>query len=319
MSKRDEIVDGSDPEQLKKNFGIVYTCNMGWVDIGHAGPGAADRLWALIRNEIGDISPDGQWFRVPFEECMGRKKFGVWYAWACEGDDFGVRYGLSNAQKESVALAIFLRVSRNFEAMQGTWPQNMISTSAASSFSAEDLVSDLMGFYRVVRPGPDYVGMANPVAKKDAQLVWDTWGAIGSYKNRQLTPILFPCGACSNSPKTVTKTTLPAYLTAIEPAKPGILYRRWADIMTPRVDEPTLPIPGQSRTVTVQPGDSLSKIAQREYSDMFLWPIIYDAHRSIVRDNPNLIRPGQVLKLPDIKKFSKVELTAARSRGHNWR
>ena len=89
--------------------------------------------------------------------------------------------------------------------------------------------------------------------------------------------------------------------------------------MTPRVDEPTLPIPGQSRTVTVQPGDSLSKIAQREYSDMFLWPIIYDAHRSIVRDNPNLIRPGQVLKLPDIKKFSKVELTAARSRGHNWR
>jgi hypothetical protein len=314
MSKRSEIVDGSVAE--KTDFGIVYTCDAGWVDVGHAGPGAATQLWALIRSERGEMSPDGLWFRVPFQECMGRKKWGMWYVWACEGEDFGVRYGLSISQKESVALGIFLRVSRNFEAMQGTWPQSMIPSSAASSFSAEDLISDLIGFYRVVRPGPSYVKMAGPVSKADAERVWDTWGAAGSYKNRELKPILFPCSSCQNSPKTVTKGALLVYLTQIQPAKPGILYRRWSDIMMPRVEGPVPPIP---RTATVQPGDSLSKIAQQQYGDMFLWPIIYDANRPTIGNNPNLICPGQVLTLPDLKHFSSSQLAAVRRRGHNWR
>ncbi len=313
MSKRDQIVDGSDPEQVKKNFGIVYTCNMGWVDIGHAGPGSVEPLWALIRNEIGEKSPDGKWFRVPFEECMGKKKYGYWVGWKCEGDEFGVRYGLSNAQKESVALGIYLRVSRKFERMQGN---SFWSNFMDSGFSAEDLPSDLIGFYRVVRPGPDYVGMANPVSKAAAEQVWDTWGKPGSNKNRSINPILFPCSACANSPKNVTKGTLPVYLTGITPAKPGPLYQPWSKIV---VEGPHLPIPDKSQLATVQTGDSLSKIAQREYGDMFLWPIIYDANRSTVGNDHNLIRPGQVLKLPDIKRFSPAQLAAARRRGQNWR
>ena len=44
-------------------------------------------------------------------------------------------------------------------------------------------------------------------------------------------------------------------------------------------------------------GDSLSKIAQRVYGDAQAWRRIYDANRDII-DDPDLIHPGQVLKVP---------------------
>jgi nucleoid-associated protein YgaU len=48
---------------------------------------------------------------------------------------------------------------------------------------------------------------------------------------------------------------------------------------------------------TVVAGDSLSKIAQREYGDAGAWRRIYDANRDIVKD-PDLIHPGQQLRIP---------------------
>ncbi|HSL71841.1 MAG TPA: LysM peptidoglycan-binding domain-containing protein [Longimicrobiales bacterium] len=60
----------------------------------------------------------------------------------------------------------------------------------------------------------------------------------------------------------------------------------------------TAPPPSQDRrTVTVQAGDSLSKIAKRELGDANKWHAIYDANRDQIKD-PDLIHPGQVLKLP---------------------
>jgi nucleoid-associated protein YgaU len=52
------------------------------------------------------------------------------------------------------------------------------------------------------------------------------------------------------------------------------------------------------RTYTVVKGDSLSKIAQRFYGDANRWRQIYDANRDAIRD-PDLIHPGQVLKIPN--------------------
>ncbi len=52
------------------------------------------------------------------------------------------------------------------------------------------------------------------------------------------------------------------------------------------------------RTYTVQPGDSLSKIAQREYGDAAQWKQIFEANRATI-SNPDLIHPGQVLTLPN--------------------
>ena len=54
---------------------------------------------------------------------------------------------------------------------------------------------------------------------------------------------------------------------------------------------------GGSRTYTVVAGDSLSKIAKREYGDASKWHRIYEANRDKIQ-NPDLIHPGQVLNLP---------------------
>jgi nucleoid-associated protein YgaU len=61
----------------------------------------------------------------------------------------------------------------------------------------------------------------------------------------------------------------------------------------------TAPSPSvtSERTYTVQKGDSLSKIAKREYGDAQQWRRIFEANRNLI-DNPDLIYPGQVLRLP---------------------
>jgi nucleoid-associated protein YgaU len=53
----------------------------------------------------------------------------------------------------------------------------------------------------------------------------------------------------------------------------------------------------QQRTITVKAGDSLSKIAKREYGDADKWHAIFEANRDKIK-NPDLIHPGQVLTLP---------------------
>lgn len=60
---------------------------------------------------------------------------------------------------------------------------------------------------------------------------------------------------------------------------------------------PKDPVGGGAATVTVQSGDSLSAIAQRALGDAGRWSEIFEANRDQL-DNPNMIFPGQVLKLP---------------------
>ena len=58
---------------------------------------------------------------------------------------------------------------------------------------------------------------------------------------------------------------------------------------------------GSSSTATkiyeVKSGDSLSKIAKKEYGDANAWPKIFEANKDILKD-PNKIFPGQKLKIP---------------------
>jgi nucleoid-associated protein YgaU len=53
-----------------------------------------------------------------------------------------------------------------------------------------------------------------------------------------------------------------------------------------------------SRTYVVVAGDTLSKIAKREYGDFNKWERIYQANRAII-DKPARIQPGQVLTIPE--------------------
>lgn len=55
--------------------------------------------------------------------------------------------------------------------------------------------------------------------------------------------------------------------------------------------------PAAPATYTVASGDSLSKIAKKVLGNANRWREIFDANRDQI-DNPDLIQPGQVLKLP---------------------
>ncbi len=58
-----------------------------------------------------------------------------------------------------------------------------------------------------------------------------------------------------------------------------------------------LPSVAPPRTYIVQPGDTLSGIAQQQLGDASRWPEIFALNRGTIR-HPDLIFPGQVLVLP---------------------
>jgi nucleoid-associated protein YgaU len=64
----------------------------------------------------------------------------------------------------------------------------------------------------------------------------------------------------------------------------------------------TAPAPGPEEPAekihAVASGESLSKIAKRYYGDANAWRRIYEANRQLIGDNPDLIHPGQRLRIP---------------------
>jgi len=62
--------------------------------------------------------------------------------------------------------------------------------------------------------------------------------------------------------------------------------------------KPAAPPVSEPRTYTVVAGDSLSKIAKREYGKASLWPRIFEANKDQIK-NPDLIHPGQKLRIPE--------------------
>ena len=87
--------------------------------------------------------------------------------------------------------------------------------------------------------------------------------------------------------------------TAAEPSKPSSL----PDLgLGPKAGAAgtsgtTADASGQDQSYVVVSGDSLSKIAKRFYGDAAKWPRIHEANRDQIK-NPDLIHPGQRLKIP---------------------
>jgi hypothetical protein len=91
-----------------------------------------------------------------------------------------------------------------------------------------------------------------------------------------------------------------------------IAMSNYMNAITMKIDSNT-ELPADSYTVAK--GDCLWKISQHRYNTPYLWPAIWDANRiSIVNpgyfpeaekkkiSDPNLVYPGQVLKIPLMKK-----------------
>ena len=55
----------------------------------------------------------------------------------------------------------------------------------------------------------------------------------------------------------------------------------------------------QARFYTIEKGDSLWKIAQQHYGDGNKWQRLFEANREVIKD-PDLIYPGQQIRVPDI-------------------
>jgi len=60
----------------------------------------------------------------------------------------------------------------------------------------------------------------------------------------------------------------------------------------------TAPSAAAPRIYTVVAGDSLSKIAKKLQGDAKRWPEIHNLNKDSIK-NPDLIRPGQVFKIPE--------------------
>jgi nucleoid-associated protein YgaU len=81
---------------------------------------------------------------------------------------------------------------------------------------------------------------------------------------------------------------------------------------------PKLPDLAPDRLYSVKQGDSLSLIAGRQWGDVLFWPLLYNANKDLVGPNPNYLRIGLRLTIPDISRFSQAELDQARTRGRHW-
>jgi hypothetical protein len=63
-------------------------------------------------------------------------------------------------------------------------------------------------------------------------------------------------------------------------------------------DATNLPGAATEHEVVVEPGDTLSGIAEDELGNAGRWPSLYEANRDVIGPNPDLIHPGQVIELP---------------------
>jgi LysM repeat protein len=91
----------------------------------------------------------------------------------------------------------------------------------------------------------------------------------------------------------------------VEPAEEGLTVEGEPVEVTEHLE----PAAEELETYTVVPGDCLWKIAQREYGDASKWPIIYDANRNVIGDNPNLIYPDQTFVIPPLEDEPETPAT----------
>jgi nucleoid-associated protein YgaU len=74
--------------------------------------------------------------------------------------------------------------------------------------------------------------------------------------------------------------------------------KTYGDLMADITIDPSLPAPKpKEQAYTVQSGDTLSKISKQFYGDANRYMKIFDANKDQLKD-PNVIKPGQVLKIP---------------------
>ncbi len=199
---------------------LIYTCNCGWVDMGHLKSvdtprnryASAAYLWQDVLLERG-LQVGGQTDRHLIMYKQSMSKFGLSKEFA---RFYFIKKGLPLAAKRSVALSIFMEVSLGFENVQAS-----LSALTDSGFSEEDLVSDLIGFYAVVQESLDWRSLCRPVSKEASLKIWDEKGSVGSRKNKTFQPAFHDCEECKTK-HGVLRPQFPQLFNSIQPAQKGV-------------------------------------------------------------------------------------------------
>ena len=220
----------ADYASIGAKFGIIYSCNCGWLDRGHSSTRSSrptvgtDWLWNSLLSERG-----------PSESLKKQPAYVLSYRQDAVKSVLGtkiypgitkhylVRRGLSFHEKAQVGLAIFQEVSLAFEGMQDSWLARTV-TGTDSGFSEEDLVSNLIAYYKAVYPMIDVDALCKPVSVAASREVWRTHGAVGQNKNRAFTPHLYACTECTGLP------VFPPQFQTIIPATKGVLFDDWVPV-----------------------------------------------------------------------------------------
>ena len=207
----------------------LYTCNCGWIDTSHAFGKSkrppqhkvgADRLWEQIVKENGLKSSLGNGFKVIYTQDVIKlgQSIGI-------TKEYYIKYGLPLDEKERIALTIFQEVSMEFEQFQ-SW-----HLTSGSSFEPADLVSNLLGFYSVVRPKltKEYIieTLCKPVGIDKSIKIYKKYPGtftISKYKNKKFTPRFFDNEYCKNP-------VFPKEFQEIKPyPKDRDTFRDWIDL-----------------------------------------------------------------------------------------
>lgn len=205
----------------------VYTCKAGWIDKRHFSTPSkrpfigSKGLWDQILDETGEksISTSTNGYKVTYRQDA---KVIRYLPTIGTTKHYFVKKGLSLKEKEEVALAIFQEVSMEFEDFQG-----YASMWSGSSFDPADLVSNLLGFYYVVRNYFDYeiFELCGELTKEQSLEIYMQYPGTFTdkkYKNKKFTPRYFPNKYCNGNP------TFPKEFQEIKVAKKGVNFRNWS-------------------------------------------------------------------------------------------
>ena len=221
----------SDIEPVSKGWRrLSYTCRCGWVDWGHALPDGAKKLKTQMEAELADWPLLGQMKvfleGVPAYIMAYGQRMGAGPIRVDTMRHWIVRKGLSLAQRQSVALAIFMQASMDFEGLQGSFPFSI--KTADSSYSLEDLVSNLIGFHAAfsAMSQTQLRQICGEVSVKESYRLWDEHlpNGLGGIRNRSYRPVLFPCSECATG-----STAFPGLFTSISAEPAGALWVKLKD------------------------------------------------------------------------------------------
>lgn len=182
MSVRSDIIDGR--LAMGSSYGLIYTEVLGWIDLGHAQGDDIRNLLEQMR--VGEsLHNRNEFYEVKYSQGMIGIRRSITISRFIK---WRIKKGRSLYERYSIALAMMLTTAGRFESMQASFPFNFVTDSG---FSGEDLVSDLLGFYRALSE-VGHLERLRPVSKEQALKRWDHYGPIGQYKNRECRPLLFP-------------------------------------------------------------------------------------------------------------------------------